>query len=123
MKLPTHDVPGHETIYVECDCDNDMRKTLFKKLKESASDNAIKVRLHNHNGMVSIINDNHNIINMYKHIVCTSLLLNVSWIKAKESHVVYLTLTTQTSYILGFLPSWFNNTIVTLSSISGKPLQ
>ena len=35
-----------------------------------------------------------NIINMYKHIVCTSLLLNVSWIKAKESLIVYLTLTT-----------------------------
>ena len=59
MKLPTHDVPGRETIYVECNCDYDMRKTLLKKLKESASDNAIKVRLHNHNGMVSIINDNH----------------------------------------------------------------
>lgn len=45
MKLKTHDVPGHETIYVECDCGIEKRKTLFENLKSSASD-AIKIQLH-----------------------------------------------------------------------------
>lgn len=45
MKLKTHDVSGHETIYVECDCDKEKRKTLFENLKTSASD-AIKIQLH-----------------------------------------------------------------------------
>lgn len=46
MKLPTRDIPGHETFYVECQCDEDKRETLFKKLRKSASD-AINVQLHN----------------------------------------------------------------------------
>jgi hypothetical protein len=45
-KLPAHGNPaGHETIYVECQCGEDERKTLFEKLRKSASD-AIKVQLH-----------------------------------------------------------------------------
>ena len=46
MKFPTRDIPGHETIYVECLCDEDERETLFEKLRNSASD-AIQVQLHN----------------------------------------------------------------------------
>lgn len=54
MKLPTRDISGHETIYVECDYDKDNRETLLKKLKSSASD-AIEVQLHNDpNGINSI---------------------------------------------------------------------
>ena len=45
MKLPTHDVPGHETIYVECNCDEENRKILFEQLRGSTSD-AIKIQLH-----------------------------------------------------------------------------
>ena len=45
MKLPTHDVPGHETIYVECNYEKDKRETLLEKLRCSASD-AVKVQLH-----------------------------------------------------------------------------
>ena len=46
MKLPTRDIPGHETFYVECHCGKDERKILFEKLRKSASD-TIKVQLHN----------------------------------------------------------------------------
>ena len=46
MKLPTRNIPGHETFYVECQCVKDERETLFKELRKSASD-AIKVQLHN----------------------------------------------------------------------------
>lgn len=42
MKLPTHDVPGHETILCGV---RYKRETLFEKLRCSASD-AIKVQLH-----------------------------------------------------------------------------
>ena len=46
MKLPTRDIiPGHETFYVECQCGEDERETLFDKLKTSAC--AIKIQLHN----------------------------------------------------------------------------
>ena len=46
MKLSTRDIiPGHETFYVECECCEDKRETLFEKLRKSASD-AIKVQLH-----------------------------------------------------------------------------
>ena len=45
MKLPTHNIPGHETIYLECEYDESKRDTLFEKLKCSASD-AIKIQLH-----------------------------------------------------------------------------
>ena len=45
INLQTQDVSGYETIYVECDCDEDKRKTLFENLKSSPSD-AIKIQLH-----------------------------------------------------------------------------
>ena len=44
-KLASHGIPGHETFYVECECGEDERKTLFEELRKSASD-AIKVQLH-----------------------------------------------------------------------------
>ena len=46
QQLKTHDISGHETIYVECDCGEEKRKTLFENLKNSASD-AINIQLHN----------------------------------------------------------------------------
>ena len=47
MQQPkTHDISGHETMYVECDCGEEKRKTLFENLKNSASD-AINIQLHN----------------------------------------------------------------------------
>ena len=46
MKLPTHEIPGYETIYVECKCGEDKREELFKKLRHSASD-AINIQIHN----------------------------------------------------------------------------
>ena len=42
MKIPTRDIPGHETFYVECECGEDERETLFEKLRNSA----IEVQLH-----------------------------------------------------------------------------
>ena len=45
MKLPTHGIPGHETIYVECKFGDDKREKLFKKLRKSTSD-AINVQFH-----------------------------------------------------------------------------
>ena len=51
MMLPTHDIPGHRTIYVECQCGKDEREMLFDKLRKSAS-GAIKVQLYNdHEGI------------------------------------------------------------------------
>ena len=46
MKLPTHDIPGHETIYVECDCKEEKIDTLLDNLRLSTS-GAIKVQVHN----------------------------------------------------------------------------
>ena len=38
-------LPGHQTIYVECQCGEDERETLFEELRKSSSD-AIQVQLH-----------------------------------------------------------------------------
>jgi hypothetical protein len=45
LKLETHSIPGHQTIYVECQCGEHERETLFEELRKSASD-AIKLQLH-----------------------------------------------------------------------------
>ena len=55
MKFPTNDVPGHETIYVECDYDEKERDTLFEKLRCSASD-AIKIEPHDDQEGISDVN-------------------------------------------------------------------
>ena len=59
MRLPTHDVPGYETIYVECECGEDKKEELFKKLRQSTSD-AIKIQFHNDPQGIIIINNKHN---------------------------------------------------------------
>ena len=65
ITLPTHDVSGYETIYVECDCGEDKRKTLFENLKSSPSD-AIKIQLHNDQQGISI--------SICKHVFIRSLV-------------------------------------------------
>ena len=57
MKLPTHDVPAYETIYVECDCSEDKRETLFESLRRSPSDHdAINVQPHDAQQGISKLN-------------------------------------------------------------------
>ena len=55
MKLPTHDIPGHETIYVECECGEDKRQNLFKRLRKSTSD-AVNVQFHDEGMCNNIMN-------------------------------------------------------------------
>ena len=58
MKLPTHGIPGYETIYVECDCSEDERKTLFENLKCSPSNHdAINIELHDDQQGIRLYND------------------------------------------------------------------
>lgn len=43
MKFSCHDIPGYETEYVECYCEEDKRENLLQELQTL---DAIKVKLH-----------------------------------------------------------------------------